>query len=55
MEAFDKGKVVQLIIGIVGIYFIYSITGLLQESVYLFSHSASPASISTTVLERRKC
>jgi len=30
MEEFDSTKVAQLIIGIIGIYTIYSITGLLQ-------------------------
>ena len=33
MEGFDRQKVVQLIIGIAGVYSIYSITGILQESV----------------------
>ena len=47
MAAFDSAKALQLVVGIVGVYSIYSITGLLQESVYPVPYSASKASIAT--------
>ena len=45
MESFDRHKTLQLIIGIAGVYSIYSITGLLQESVYISTHVASNQAI----------
>lgn len=34
--AFDKDKVVEFLVGVTGIYGLYSLAGLLQEAMYLF-------------------
>jgi hypothetical protein len=38
MQEFDRGKLQQLLIGICGVYLIYSYAGLLQEAMYHSSH-----------------
>ncbi len=51
MQEFDRGKLQQLLIGICGVYLIYSYAGLLQEAMYHSSHPASNRNTSTTSLE----
>lgn len=47
MQEFDRHKIVQLGVGIAGVYLIYSYAGLLQEAMYMPQDSVSNRATST--------
>lgn len=48
MTQFDREKTTQLLVGIAGVYFIYSLLGILQENTYSGFEAALRPSTGTT-------